>query len=154
KPILYDELQAAINKFKGLKSSINDASPINQQVILDLINGKSSYKQRFLVKMGTRIQYRNTKDVSLFYAEDKICHLFTSDGKKYLIDHTLEVLENDLLDPKLFFRVSRQAIVNINAIKEARTDFNRMEILLNIPLGDNLVVSRSRVKEFKDWLNG
>lgn len=154
KPILYDELQAAINKFEELKSLRNDSSPINQQVILDLINGKSSYKQRFLVKMGTRIQYRNTTDVSLFYAEDKICHLFTSDSKRYLIDHTLEVLENDLLDPKLFFRVSRQAIVNINAIKEARTDFNRMEILLNIPLGHNLVVSRSRVKEFKDWLNG
>lgn len=119
-----------------------------------MLNGQNSYKKRFLVKMGTRIQYRNADEVALFTAEDKICHLITTDNKKYLIDHTLEVLENDLLDPKLFFRISRQAIVNINAIKEARTEYNRMEILLNISLGHNLVVSRSRVKEFKDWLNG
>ena len=154
KPVLYDELQAAINKFKEIKSQKVNALPIDQQVIIDLLNGQNSYKKRFLVKMGTRIQYRNADEVALFTAEDKICHLVTTDNKKYLIDHTLEVLENDLLDPKLFFRISRQAIVNINAIKEARTEYNRMEILLNISLGHNLVVSRSRVKEFKDWLNG
>lgn len=154
KPILSDELLAAINKLKELKAQQIENLPINQQVILDLINGQSSYKKRFLVKMGTRIQYRNAEDISLFYAEDKICHLHTYDNKKYLIDYTLETLENGLLDPKLFFRISRQAIVNINAIKEARTDYNRMEILLNIPLGHNLAVSRSRTKEFKDWLNG
>ena len=154
KPVLYDELQAALNKFKDIKTPAKEALPLDYNLLQELLRGGSNYKKRFLVKMGARIQYRNTDEVSLFSAEDKICHLITSDNKKYLIDHTLEELEKDLLDPKLFFRISRQAIVNINAVKEARTEYNRMEVLLNIPLGHNLVVSRSRVKEFRDWLNG
>ena len=71
-----------------------------------------------------------------------------------MIDHTLEELSNDLLDPQQFFRISRQHIINIDTIQEVKSFHNnRLELVLNIPYEDKLVVSRGRVTDFKNWLN-
>jgi two-component system response regulator LytT len=78
---------------------------------------------------------------------------FRKSKKQYVIDHTLEELESELLDPGSFFRISRKAIVRIDAIQEVRTQNNRLEINLAKATDFPLVVSRDRLKAFKDWLN-
>lgn len=155
KPVKYEELDAAINKFKELSQQAESPLKVDNELLKSmLLKGEKTYKQRFVVKFGSRIQFKNTSDVAYFYAEDKICFLNTfSEGKRYIIDHTLEELDDRLLDPEKYFRINRQYIICVDAIKEVRAKDNRMEIFLSVSCGDRLVVSRGRTSDFKIWLN-
>ncbi len=154
KPIQYEELETAIDK---LKSTQKQHQPTFDTQLLDLIlsKQKTTYKQRFLVKFGNRIQFKNVEEVAYFYAEGKTCYFISrSNGKRFMIDHTLEELENELLDPKLFFRINRQYIIHIDILKEVKSlANNRFEIVLNVPVAERLTVSRSRGIPFKNWMN-
>jgi DNA-binding LytR/AlgR family response regulator len=70
-----------------------------------------------------------------------------------MVDSTLEELEKQL-SPELFFRVSRKYFVNINAIKDIISYTNsRLKIILNNYNETEIIVSRERVKDFKNWIS-
>ncbi|MBT8187928.1 MAG: LytTR family transcriptional regulator, partial [Croceitalea sp.] len=76
----------------------------------------------------------------------------TLDGRNYLLDTTLENLEEEL-SPKMFFRVSRKFYVNINHIKDIISYTNsRLQIKMKSFDEQDVIVSRERVKDFKLWL--
>ncbi len=151
KPVRFEELTFALNKFKRLKAT-DTAEGLTKEFVRELLQA-NVYKKRFLVKQGTRIQYIPVEDISYLFADGKISYLVSKEQKQYVIDHTLEELESALLDPGFFFRISRKAIVRIDAIQEIRTQNNRVEINLSRVSDFPLVVSRDRLKAFKDWLN-
>mgnify|MGYP001794942145 CR=1 FL=1 len=155
KPVKYEELDAAINKFKELSKNAQPAPVIDGALIQSILQkGEKTFKQRFVVKFGSRIQFKNSGDVAYFYAEDKICYLMSSsECKRYIIDHTLEELDDKLIDPSRFFRINRQYILCIDAIKEVKARDNRLEIILTVPCDHQLMVSRGRTADFKDWIN-
>lgn len=155
KPVKQDELAAALDKFRLLQKNNNSDSVIDRQLIESLLSNHSkNFKQRFLVKLGSRLQFKSVDESAYFSAEDKICYLVQKpDAKRFVIDHTLEELDQDLLDPKRFFRISRQHIVQIDTIKEIRNLGTRMELILTIPTSEKLFVSRNRAVDFKNWLN-
>jgi len=113
----------------------------------------NTYKKRFLVKQGSRIQYIPVEDIAYLFADGKVSYLVSKEQRQYVIDHTLEELESELLDPSFFFRISRKAIVRIDAIQEVRTNDNRLELNLSKTSDFPLIVSRDRLKAFKHWLN-
>ena len=155
KPIKYEELDAALNKYKELANTADSKLTIDNDLLKSiLLKGQKSYKQRFVVKFGSRIQFKRSNEVAYFYAEDKICYLMSaSTAKRYVIDHTLEELDDQLLDPARFFRINRQYIICIDSIKEVKASDNRLEVLLAVPCEDRLIVSRGRTSDFKNWLN-
>lgn len=112
------------------------------------------YRQRFIIKTGNKIQFRNTKDVAFFFAEGKSVYLVVrNDSRKFIIDHTLEELERTL-DPGQFFRISRKHIVCIDCISEVRGIISgKLDIRINQAVDPPLAVSKERVQEFKRWLN-
>jgi DNA-binding LytR/AlgR family response regulator len=153
KPIDEEELAKAIHKYR-------ERMPQKQAVTLDfndikslLVNPiESTYKKRFSVKVGQHLKLINIDDIECFYSENKGTYAYTSDGRHYLLDNTLEQLEN-ALEPQLFFRISRKFFVNINAIKDMIHYTNsRLQIKLNTFNDQEVIVARERVKEFKDWL--
>ena len=75
-------------------------------------------------------------------------------GKDYGIDYSLEQLQN-LLDPRKFFRINRECIVNINAIETMYNySSSRLQLILkNNCKKDEFVVSREKVSEFKKWID-
>ena len=94
----------------------------------------------------------NADDVECFYSENKGTYAATSEGRSYLLDTTLENLEEEL-SPKIFFRVSRKFYVNINHINDIISYTNsRLQIKLNRFNEQEIIVSRERVKDFKLWL--
>lgn len=111
-----------------------------------------SYKQRFLVKNGLRMQFVEVSEVSYFFADGKQTFLVRNDGSRFMIDHTLEKLEQ-LLDKKLFFRFSRKIIGAVHAIRDIRThDQSRIRIALHAGnQTDEALVSRERVPAFRQW---
>ena len=59
-----------------------------------------------------------------------------------------------MVNPKHFFRINRKQIVFIDAIEKIANHFNNRLKLELVPVAtQEILVSRSRVKQFKAWLN-
>ena len=69
-----------------------------------------NYKKRFTIKVGMHLRIVETGNIECFYSENKATYAFTSDRKNYLMDLSLEQLEDEL-DPLKFFRVNRKFLV-------------------------------------------
>ena len=146
KPILQEDLEKAVDKFK---SFLPNELPSNKLNYKNLIKKEESKLSRILVKIGYNLKIISTDEVSCFYSENKIAYLQTKD-RVYPTDFTLEELEQSL-DPKQFFRVNRQVIINLNFIKNIHTSpYYKVDLDFQPEL--EITVSRDRVKEFKDWL--
>jgi len=152
KPIDETELKKAIDKY--------ESRAVNKAVTLDfneikkyLVNPiEREYKKRFSVRVGQHIKLVPVDEVECIYSENKGTYIATTEGRSYLLDTTLELLEEDL-QPEIFFRVSRKFYVNINSIRDIVSYTNsRLQIKLNKFNEQEIIVSRERVKEFKDWL--
>ena len=153
KPIDDDELAKAVKKYQ-------ERLPQKQAVTLDFNDIKKllvnpidrDYKKRFSVKVGQHLKLINIEDIECFYSENKGTYLYTTEGRNYLLDTTLELLETEL-EPQTFFRINRKFFVNINAIKDMVSYTNsRLQIKLNTYNDDEVIVARERVKDFKAWL--
>lgn len=149
KPVDPDELKNALNKFQSGRK----APEITLDQIRDLLQPvQKVYKNRFLVKIGERIQTIAIDEIGIFYSEDKVTFLMTKQGKKFIIDHTLDEVEN-LLDPELFFRLNRKYISSIGAIKGVFTYSNsRLKIQLENSSDNDILISREKMAGFKNWL--
>ena len=153
KPIDEIELEKAIKKYQ-------DNQPQKQQVTLDfddikklLVNPlEREYKKRFSVKVGQHLKLINIDEIECFYSENKGTYLYTTEGRNYLLDLTLEQLEDEL-EPHKFFRINRKFFVNIHAIKDMVSYTNsRLQIKLNNYNEQEVIVARERVRDFKNWL--
>ena len=153
KPIDEDDLKTAVEKFKS-------RAPQKQSVTLDFSDIKKllvnpierEYKKRFSVKVGQHLKLINIEDIECIYSENKGTYAHTVEGRNYLLDMTLDQLENEL-EPHVFFRISRKFYVNINAIKDIISYTNsRLQIKLNHYNEQEIIVARERVKDFKNWL--
>ncbi|WP_370086742.1 LytR/AlgR family response regulator transcription factor [Ekhidna sp.] len=151
KPIAEDDLNAAIVKFeKNYKKS--DPAPISD--LSGLINSlQPSGKERFVVKVGEHLKTVESANIQLIYSQDKGTYLFTNEGKRFLVDYTLDSVD-ELLSSSHFFRISRKYIVNLNYIKDIIAFTNsRLEIVIDHFEEDQIIVARERVGEFKSWLD-
>lgn len=153
KPIDDEELEAAVRKYRNRSSEVKplkvDFEDIKKLLVDPL---ERTFKQRFTIRLGQHLKIVNTDEIECFYSENKGTYLATTDGRNYLLDSTLEQLENEL-EPKTFFRVSRKFFVNINHIKDIISYTNsRLSIKLNKYKEQDIIVSRERVRDFKLWL--
>jgi len=153
KPIDDEELATAVNKYKALKPQAQALALDFEDIKKLLVNPiEREFKQRFTARVGQHLKIINAEEVECFYSENKGTYAATTDGRNYLLDTTLEQLENEL-QPKIFFRVSRQFYVNINHIKVIVSYTNsRLQIRLQRFKEQEIIVSRERVKDFKLWL--
>ena len=81
-------------------------------------------------------------------------YLVTQQSRKFIIDFTLEALE-EVLDPTAFFRVNRTYILCISTIHDVVMYSNSRLKVATLPVWDKeIIVSREKVSEFKDWFDG
>ncbi|MDO9554374.1 LytTR family DNA-binding domain-containing protein [Rhodonellum sp.] len=151
KPIDPQELDQALQKFQ---SQQKQASLDIQQLKALLVPQADHHKSRFLVKYGEKIQSVQTADISIFFSEEKVTYLQTKEGRRYILDYTLDQLEG-MLDPRKFFRLNRKYIASFSSISEIHTYSNsRLKIKLTNTEDQDILVSREKVGEFKNWLDG
>lgn len=153
KPIDEDDLAKAVAKYKtrlpSQKPVVVDFDDIRKMLVNPL---DRTYKKRFSVKIGQHLKLIAADDIECFYSENKGTYAYTSDGRTYLLDVSLEQLEPDL-EPQVFFRVSRKFYVNIEAIKDMISYTNsRIQIKLKTFNEHDIIVARERVKDFREWL--
>ncbi|RAV98156.1 LytR/AlgR family response regulator transcription factor [Pseudochryseolinea flava] len=155
KPIQQDELMTALQKFRKLCFSDTQLSVADIQAIKGIIAGANNrFKQRLLIKSGNKLQYKPTEGVCYFFADGKTTYLVSKgDGKRSIIDHTLEELEG-ILNPAQFFRISRKYIINFDCVVEVKGLMSsKLEVRVNQACDHDLAVSRERAHEFKRWMD-
>jgi DNA-binding LytR/AlgR family response regulator len=151
KPIDPEELKVAFEKLEKLKAQ----PQLNLNQLLASINSSNgtAFKKRFLVKLGQKLISIATEDIAYFHASEKVVYLIANDQKKYIIDHTLDELEN-LLNPNDFFRLNRQYLAKLPSIDSISTYFNgKLKIQLKPAVAEEVLISREKASEFKNWLN-
>jgi DNA-binding LytR/AlgR family response regulator len=153
KPIEENELKEAVNKYRQRIPDKQDIR-LNFDDIKKLLTNpvEREYKKRYTTRIGQHIKMIPVDDIELFYSENKGTYAHTFDGRDYLLDTTLEQLEEEL-EPPTFFRVNRTYIVNINAIKDIVAYTNsRLKLRFDNYRDQEVIVARERVKDFKRWL--
>lgn len=155
KPISFSKLKGAFQKLETLKGNIDvQQSKLLNDLLETVEKQGAGYKTRFLVKSGSKMFSLPVNQINHFYSEDRITFLLSNEGKRFMINQTLEELES-LLDPAHFFRINRQMIVHIDSIKVTHKHFKgRFKIELNIksPI-EEIMVSSRRVSDFQFWLD-
>ncbi|PRY11882.1 LytTR family two component transcriptional regulator [Pontibacter ummariensis] len=154
KPIMEEEVAQALKKYESLQSRSTDNGYGNlQDLIQQSLPKQLGSRTRFLVKQGQTMITVTTEEVAFFQAEEGVVFLFTFEGKRYIINHTLDQLEEQL-DTTKFFRVNRQFIVNIEVVQEIAPYFKgRLSLKLKPPFELEQVVSTYRATAFKQWLD-
>ncbi len=155
KPIKTEELAKSVEKYKQyVKGNDNDGIDYEKIAKLFIKGNTTSYQERIVVKYGQKIKTIEIINAAYFYTAEKVVFLCTKDGSNYPIDFNLDNLES-MLDPKYFYRINRQFIINIGAIKEMFSySKSRVKILLDPPSSIETIVSTDRSGKFKSWLGG
>ncbi|AQG80706.1 LytR/AlgR family response regulator transcription factor [Spirosoma montaniterrae] len=155
KPIKLPELASALAKYQNMKQALAPGANAEkiESLLTDLARSQRAYKTRFLVKHGDQFVPVGHEQVAYFYTANELTCLVGHDGRQYIIEHTLEELES-LIDPLSFFRLNRQFIAQVSAIRKIHTYFNgKLKIDLWPAIADEVLVSREKAPAFKAWLD-
>ena len=178
KPIDEAELVAALDKLRqrlgaekpdfGTKSSVSSTKEVAPTAVLDAATlaalvqqlrqpaPTASYKAQFVVRVGEHLKVVPVEQVAYFFSLEKATLLQSTDGRKYVVDYTMEQLEA-LLDPAHFFRLNRAYLAQQAAIADIihYTNSRLQTILKPAPPESEgpVLVSREKVSVFKSWLD-
>ena len=154
KPIDEDELKNAVAKYQHQHPKKLDLQVNINEIRKLLINPiDRNYKKRLTIKIGQHIKIIHVDEIECFYSENKATYIHTKENRSYLLDHSLEHWIGHL-DPEVFSRVNRTFIVHVNAIKDIISYTNsRLKLILHSYSESEIIVSRERVKDFKNWID-
>ena len=133
KPIQKEDLEAALKKFKALKKCMEGTtgSAINMESLVKELQQKlqpKEYRKRFLVKHAQKLVSVEVDDIAYFYSDGRLNFFKTTDNKKFVVDYTMDELE-EMLDPERYFRISRSFYVSIDSIDQIDDYFGNRLIL-------------------------
>jgi len=116
----------------------------------------ATYKAQFVVRVGEHLKVVPVEQVAYFFSLEKTTLLQSTDGRKYVVDYTMEQLET-LLDPQHFFRLNRAYLAQQAAIADIINYTNsRLQTILKPAPPESegpVLVSREKVSVFKNWLD-
>lgn len=152
KPITKEAVEKAMAKLKNLAGTANSESDL-QKLILS-ITEKKAYKSHFLIPVkGNKMIPLLVTDIAYFYIEKGSVFAWTFGNQTYKLESTLDELMNKL-NPLDFYRANRQFIISKKAVKDVDFWFNnRLSVNLTVPVSERILISRTRVSEFKEWFD-
>lgn len=154
KPLKDKDLLDAIRKLESIKSQTKNMQEEGvYKELLDVIrNGKKKYRTRFLIQGHSSYIKIDVSDIAYFYTENKITFAVTFSQKEFIINFSLEQLEDEL-SKEDFFRLNRKYVTNIKAIQSFEDFFGgKLIVYLNVPTPEKIVVSRLKNSSFKEWM--
>lgn len=153
KPLDKEELRSALKKLETLQGSPVEKDKMLESITLAMQSLTKRYKERFVLKVGEHLRSVEVDEILFFYSLEKATFAQTTDGRKHILDFTLDQLES-LLSPDKFFRINRKYIVGLKSIQDMISHVNsRLRLVLKTSDDADIVVARERVQEFKEWLD-
>jgi two-component system response regulator LytT len=132
----------------------NNSEPIPETPRMSLkpIDGSSNGKKSFLVYRQKKYLIIPTETIAFFYIKNDTTLFVRFDSQEYFVNYSLDHVQH-LLNEQQFFRLNRQYLINIDAIKEIEHYFAR-KLLVNlfVPTTEKLLVSKEKVTNFFYWI--
>jgi DNA-binding LytR/AlgR family response regulator len=152
KPVDKGELEAAFRKYQTLtRQPPSDKMMESIGYAIQMLAKK--YKERFVIKVGEHLKSVEVSEILFFFSLEKTTFAQTKDGRKHILDFTLDQLDG-LLDPARYFRINRKYIVSTDSIQDMISYTNsRLKLILKTSDDADVIVARERVQEFKEWLD-
>lgn len=153
KPIDKDELVMALKKYSSLTGKLPVQDKMMESIGLAMQMLTKKYKERFVIKVGEHLKSIEVGEILFFFSLEKTTFAQTADGRKHILDFTLDQLD-EVLNPAQFFRINRKYLVSVQAIKDMISYTNsRLKLILKTSDDDDVIVARERVQDFKNWLD-
>lgn len=151
KPIGDKEIRRALDKLYMLKESYSTESHSFSELMKSMSRQKE-YKNYLLIpNKGSKLTPLPVESISYFHIDNGIVKAITKKNDSFIIPNTLEEL-TESLDPKYFFRANRQYIIAKDSVLDMDYWFNgRLAINLIVTTKEKIIVTKSRVSEFKEW---
>jgi len=150
KPVDPEDLVNALGKFSKVNVNQNIDNSGIQSAGKMLSRG---FKERFIIKIGEHLKTVPIKEIMYFMSREKATFAGHREGRNYLIDYTLDNLE-EMLDPFKYFRINRKYVIRYNAILDMVAYSNsRLRVTLTGSDDNEIIVARDRVNDFKEWLD-
>jgi two-component system LytT family response regulator len=146
------ELRTESEKLRLLSTELLNRLTLNSQ----LLTLNSPYKARFLVRQGEALLPLPVAEVAWFWSRHDTTTLATLGGQRYVVDYTLEQLEA-LLDPTQFFRLSRQVLAQLPAVRRVVPHLGGkllVELSPALGAGAEALVSKEKASPLRRWLEG
>jgi two-component system LytT family response regulator len=135
KPFTPERLSAAIQRVRERLSSGEGTGPANGKE-----RGVAVYTTRIVFKSRGRILFLPVSEIRWIGAEENYVRLCT-ERETHLLRETMAHLE-ERLDPHMFMRVHRSFIVNLQFVKEVRTEHDGESSVVMLD-GQRIAMSRS-----------
>lgn len=114
---------------------------------------KEIEKERILTYVRNELVPVAIKDIAYVYTENTITYVVCFDGKRSTTNMSLDDMYTNL-NSTLFFRANRQFIISITAIdKIIKYGKSQLKILLQSKASEEIIISKNKAAEFKQWLN-
>jgi len=149
KPVEDERLSLTISKIKQILLDGNTSIELYRKKIylLEQTLKKQQYTTNITVSVGSMKKVIPVAGILYFKSDGKYTKI-TYGEQEYLISTSLKDLEKEL-DPKLFWRIHRSCIVNINVIEKSQpTMTGRLSLTLKNHT-EQLTVSRAYLHLFK-----
>ena len=117
--------------------------------MLEELRVGSGYRERFAIKNGETVFFVRAEDVDAIEAEGNYVRINLS-GASHLLRDTLNNIESQV-NPRMFVRIHRRTIVNINRVKELQT-WARGEYRVVLSTGAHYTLSRGYRQHFESFL--
>lgn len=158
KPIQARDIMRALEKLRLVSDAGKKTVGMNEHTIENLLKalGKpASYRTHFLIpSKGDKLTPLDVSSIFYFYIAEGTVYAVTEKQEKIVIPHTLDEIQAGL-DPRQFYRINRQYIINRKAIKDIVVWFTgRLAINPVISTEEKMIVSRQKVTDFKTWFMG
>lgn len=153
KPIDQAELHAALKKYAALTGHSGLPVKMMESINHAMHMLTKRYKERFVIKVGEHLKSVEVGEILFFFSLEKTTFAQTTDGRKHILDFTLDQLD-ELLNPETFYRINRKYIISVAALKDMVSYTNsRLKLILKTSDDDDVIVARERVQDFKNWLD-
>ena len=152
KPIRKEELSTSLEKVKKNFNSFKDAN--NSLLKAFFKDHKEPYQKRIIIRYRDELILLDLNEVSYFFVENRVTYCTTQKNQTFPVEFTLDECET-MLNPALFYRINRQFIIQLQAIKKMTTySKSRLSITLEPQSKHETIVSTERASGFKTWLVG
>ncbi|MEI9911321.1 MAG: LytTR family DNA-binding domain-containing protein [Bacteroidota bacterium] len=150
KPVKQDKLETALHKYDKLKQHF--AAGFQQLQQWQQQSAGNGYKKRFLVKRGADYISIKAEEIAYFYAAHKLVCMVDNKNHKFILDQSLSDIEKQL-DPAQFYRVNRKYFIHLSAIKKIKSyPKSKLQLEVDPPVNEDIVISQENVAAFKEWM--
>jgi two-component system LytT family response regulator len=117
--------------------------------MLQELRAGERYLERFAIKNGETVFFVRAEDVDAIEAQGNYVRLSLA-GSSHLLRDTLNNIESQI-NPRMFVRIHRQTIVNIDRVKEVQT-WGRGEYRVVLVTGAHYTLSRGYRSHFEKFI--